>query len=243
MPALELIINEAVDSGITEILLISAYGKEAIENYFTTTINDSKYDALNNLKRLKEKVKIYFKYQEEPLGNGQAMLLAKDFVGNEPFVVMFGDDLIRSSVPVVKQMIELHEKYNGNIIGVQRVDKKDVDKYGIVKFKNDTIELESIIEKPSIKEAPSAYAGLGRYIVSPEVFNELLNIKQKSGEFYFTDALKEIMKYQKTYACIFEGTYYDLGSKLGYLKANIDYSLEDEEIKKDVLDYLKSIEK
>ncbi len=242
-PTLEYILKEAVDSGIEEILLINTYGKQAIETYLVPNVNLEKNDKyifkLKSLEEILAKAKIYMLYQDKPYGNGQAMMEAEAFVNGEDFAVMWGDDLIKGNIPALKQLIDIHDKYNCNVVGVQKVNEEEVSKYGMVKFKNnESLELESIVEKPALGTSPSLYAGLGRYIVSANVFDELRNVKKEEGEFYFTDALAKLINYEKTYACIFEGKYYDIGSQLGYIIANIEYGLDREDIKEKLLDYL-----
>ena len=243
-PTLEYILKEAVDSGIEEVLLINTYGKQAIETYLVPDLiiideNNKNLFKLDQLNSILAKLKIYILYQKKPYGNGQAMLEAESFVNGEDFAVMWGDDLIKSEVPALKQLIDMHDTFNCNVIGVQKVKENEVSKYGIVKFKNaDSLELDSIIEKPALSSAPSLYAGLGRYIVSSKVFNELRNVKKEQGEFYFTEALAKVMKYEKTCACIFDGKYYDIGSQLGYIIANIEYGLNRDDIKEQLKKYL-----
>lgn len=247
IPIIYYIIKEAVDSGIEDILVISNYNKISIENYFTTNKYlenkiANKPDLLQKLNSTNLPVKIHFIYEKEPVGNGATMLKAKEFVGNDSFAVMWGDDIIKSNTPALKQLMDVFDKYAFNVIGVQKVNHDLTNKYGIVDFKNfDKRELKGIIEKPNPEEAPSDYAVIGRYIVSSQIFYELENINKNKGEYYFTDALKEVIQYQVTHACIIDGTYYDTGSKLGYMKATTDYALADNEIKDEYYDFLKEI--
>ena len=246
-PTLSYIVKEAIESGITDILLITSPYKKVIEDYF-----DRHYELENRMKvrgKLKEleilednlpKANIYFIRQGEPMGSGHAIKLAKSFVGNEPFAVMYGDDIMKSDIPALKQLINIYEKYDCNVIGCLEVDRLLVSKYGIIEYENDKGKIKTIIEKPSIEEAPSTTAGLGRYIVKPEIFSVLETLsKGACGEYQFTDAMKELMNTQDFYACKLNATYYDTGSKIGYLKANIDYALDYADLKEDLSKYLK----
>lgn len=248
-PTLQYIVEECVDSGITEILFITSPYKRNIEDHFdqsfeleTRLKNSNKLTELETVENISKMCKIFYIRQGEPLGSGHAIKLAKAFIGNEPFAVLYGDDLMKSRKPVLKQLIEVYNKYDSNIIGVKEVDPKLVYKYGIIEFdKNDKIK--SIVEKPSIEDAPSNFAGLGRYIVKPEIFDELDKLdKGKGNEYQFTDGMLALMQKQDFYACKFEGKYYDIGNQLGYIKANIEFALDRDELKEELKSYLKSIE-
>lgn len=247
-PTLQYIVEECVNSGIEEILFITSPYKKNVEDHFDQSFElETRLEKNNKLKELKiirnisKMCKIYYTRQGEPLGSGHAIKLAKSFVGNEPFAVLYGDDLMKSNVPVLKQLINVYEKYDANVIGVQEVDKNLVYKYGIIDFENEN-KIKSIVEKPNIDEAPSNFAGLGRYIVKPEIFEELEKLdKGKSDEYQFTDGMLNLMKKQDFYACKFKGTYYDIGNQLGYLKANIAYALDREDLKENLLEFLKEI--
>lgn len=248
-PTLQYIVEECVDSGITEILFITSPYKRNIEDHFdqsfeleTRLKNSNKLTELETVENISKMCKIFYIRQGEPLGSGHAIKLAKAFIGNEPFAVLYGDDLMKARKPVLKQLIEVYNKYDSNIIGVKEVDPKLVYKYGIIEFdKNDKIK--SIVEKPSIEDAPSNFAGLGRYIVKPEIFDELDKLdKGKGNEYQFTDGMLALMQKQDFYACKFEGKYYDIGNQLGYIKANIEFALDRDELKEELKSYLKSIE-
>ena len=247
-PTLQYIVEECVESGIEEILFITSPYKRNIENHFdqsfeleTRLEKNNKLKELEIVKNISKMCRIYYTRQGEPLGSGHAIKLAKSFIGNEPFAVLYGDDLMKANTPVLKQLIDVYEKYDCNVIGVQKVDKKLVYKYGIIDFENGD-KIKSIVEKPSIDEAPSNFAGLGRYIVKPEIFDELDKLeKGKGNEYQFTDSMLNLMKKQDFYACKFKGTYFDIGNQLGYLKANIAYALDRDDLKEDLLKYLKEI--
>lgn len=247
-PTLSYIIDEAVASGITDILLITSPYKKIIEDYFDINYElekrmeeKGKAEELKILASIKGNVNIYFIRQGEPLGSGHAIKLAKTFIGNDPFAVLYGDDIMKSKVPALKQLVDIYEKYDCNVIGCMEVDKDLVSRYGIISFDDEsTNKIKTIIEKPKKEEAPSNIAGLGRYIVKPEIFNILEKLSTGvGGEYQFTDAMKELMKEQDFYACIMDATYYDTGSKLGYLKATIDYALERDDLKESLKEFLK----
>lgn len=242
-PILEMIVDEAISSGIEEILFITNPYKKVIEDYFDVSYEledrlykSGKHEALKEIQNISKKAKIYFIRQGEPLGNGHAINLAKTFVGNEPFAIFFGDDLYKCKVPALKQLIQVYENHDCNVIGVKEVDKNVVNRYGILKYDKDN-KIVGIIEKPSIENAPSYFAGLGRYILKPEIF-DFIEKKQIDGkEINLTDAMTKLMKHQDFRSCVINGTYYDTGNKLEYLKANIDYALE-EDIKEELRDYI-----
>lgn len=247
-PTLQYIIEECVKSGIEEILLITSPYKRNVEDHFdqsfeleTRLEQKGKLKELEIVKSISNLVNIFYIRQGEPLGSGHAISLAKAFVNDEPFAVLWGDDVMDSEVPVLKQLIDVYEKHDCNVIGVQKVDPHLVSKYGMVEFEQGD-KIKTIVEKPNIGEEPSLYAGLGRYIVKPEIFEELAHLsKGKGNEYQFTDAMMGLMKKQPFYACKFKGNYYDIGSQIGYLKANIAFGLKRDDIKEDLKEYLKEV--
>ncbi|MEG2322457.1 MAG: UTP--glucose-1-phosphate uridylyltransferase GalU [Bacilli bacterium] len=247
-PTIQYIVEECANSGIEEILFITSPYKKSIEDHFDQSFelekrleNSQKNEQLKMIQDISKLVKIFYIRQGQPLGSGHAIKLAKDFINNEPFAVLYGDDIIKSKTPALKQLIKVYEQYDCNVIGVQEVDHNLVNKYGIIEFLNDTNKIKRIIEKPTIDEAPSNIAGLGRYIVKPEIFNELDNLtKGINNEYQFTDAMLKLMLYQPFYACKFEGTYFDIGNQLGYLKANVAYAIE-RDFKDELITYIKEI--
>ena len=251
-PTIQYIVEEAVESGIEEIIFITSGDRTVIEDYFEISPElenkftiTGKIEELKTIKDIPKLAKFHYIKQVEPLGTGHAIALARPLIGNEPFAVMYGDDLMyyKGKKPVLKQLIEIYEKYDCNVIGVQDVDPSSVSKYGIVKYSDEkTGKIDSIIEKPSIGEAPSDSAGLGRYIVKPEVFDMIGSLKVAVGsEVQFTDALAKLMEEQYFYACKFEGKYCDIGNKLGYLEANIKYALDREDLKDELLEVIKKL--
>lgn len=256
-PSLQYIVEELVESGITDILIVTGRNKNSIEDHF-----DHSYELENTLEKsgkneLLEKVKtihgmanIYYVRQNHPLGLGHAILKAKSFVGDEPFVIALGDDIMYNPEnPVSKQLIERYEKYGSSIIGVQEVEASQVSKYGVIKpiekLDHRTVAMEDFVEKPKLEEAPSRYACLGRYLLEGEIFNYLEKTEAgKGGEIQLTDGIlamirdgKEVLAYD------FEGMRYDIGSKFGLLKANIEFGLRNSETAYELKEYLKGMEK
>ena len=245
-PTLQYIVEEAVASGIEEILFITSPYKNSVMDHFDKNFElesrlkeSGKFDKLHMIENVSSLAKFYYMRQGEPMGSGHAINLAKSFVGDEPFAVMYGDDLMKSEVPVLKQLIDIYEEKDCNVIGVQEVDPSIVYKYGIIEYDDEEGKIKDIIEKPSVEEAPSNHAGLGRYIVKPEIFDELENLKRGAGnEYQFTDGMKALMKKQEFYACKFNGKYFDIGNQFGYIKANIEFALDRDDIKEDLSNYL-----
>lgn len=249
-PTLQYIIEEAVNSGIEEILIVTGRSKKSIEDHFDRSIEleleleqKGKLDMLKIVQDISNMVDIYFIRQKEPKGLGHAIYCAKSFVGDEPFAVLLGDDIVDSEKPCLKQLIGAYDEYNTSILGVQEVAKENTDKYGIldVKYIEDRVyKVNDMVEKPKVEEAPSNIAILGRYIITPAIFEILENQKPgKGGEIQLTDALKTLGEHEAIYAYNFEGKRYDVGDKLGFLKATVDYALKRPELKSDFIEFLK----
>ena len=253
-PTIQYIIEEAVASGIEEILIITGRNKRAIEDHFDKSIElemdlkaKKKDDLLALVEGISNMANIYYIRQKEPKGLGHAVLCAKTFVGNEPFAVMLGDDVVDSEVPCLKQMIDVYNEYKTTILGVQEVDKNSVNKYGIIAHKHieDRIyKVKGLVEKPAINEAPSNIAILGRYIITPQIFDILEHTNPGAGgEIQLTDALKELLKSEAMYAYNFIGHRYDVGDKLGFLQATVEFALKREDLKYDFMKYLYGLSK
>ncbi|GAA0104709.1 UTP--glucose-1-phosphate uridylyltransferase GalU [Paraclostridium sordellii] len=249
-PTLQYIIEEAVSSGIEEILIVTGRSKKSIEDHFDRSIEleleleqKGKLDMLKIVQDISNMVDIYFIRQKEPKGLGHAIYCAKSFVGDEPFAVLLGDDIVDSDKPCLKQLIGAYDEYNTSILGVQEVAKENTDKYGILDVKHieDRVyKVNDMVEKPKVEEAPSNIAILGRYIITPAIFEILANQKPgKGGEIQLTDALKTLGEHEAIYAYNFEGKRYDVGDKLGFLKATVDYALKRPELKSDFIEFLK----
>ena len=253
-PSLQYIVEELVESGIKDIIIVTGRNKNSIEDHFDHSYELEDTLKKNNKNTLLEKVEdissmanICYVRQNHPKGLGHAILKAKSFVGDEPFVIALGDDIVYNDVPVAKQLIDSYSKYGSSIVGCQEVKESDVSKYGIVKpllsLDEKTVEMEDFIEKPSIDEAPSKLACLGRYLLTPKIFDYLEKTEPgKGGEIQLTDAIVAMMKDgEKVLAYNFEGKRYDIGNKFGLLKANIEFGLRNEETREELLEYLKSI--
>ncbi|EPZ56682.1 UTP-glucose-1-phosphate uridylyltransferase [[Clostridium] sordellii ATCC 9714] len=249
-PTLQYIIEEAVNSGIEEILIVTGRSKKSIEDHFDRSIEleleleqKGKLDMLKIVQDISNMVDIYFIRQKEPKGLGHAIYCAKSFVGDEPFAVLLGDDIVDSEKPCLKQLIGAYDEYNTSILGVQEVAKENTDKYGILDVKHieDRVyKVNDMVEKPKVEEAPSNIAILGRYIITPAIFEILENQKPgKGGEIQLTDALKTLGEHEAIYAYNFEGKRYDVGDKLGFLKATVDYALKRPELKSDFIEFFK----
>ncbi|MBC2580253.1 UTP--glucose-1-phosphate uridylyltransferase GalU [Clostridium sp. DJ247] len=252
-PTIQYIIEEAVVSGIEQILIITGRNKRAIEDHFDKSVElenelelHGKNDLLNIVKDISNMVDIYYIRQKEPKGLGHAISCAKTFVGKEPFAVMLGDDVVDSKVPCLKQLIDCYNEYKTSIIGVQEVPDNQVYKYGIVKgmyIEDRVYKVKDLVEKPKIEEAPSNIAILGRYIITPAIFEILDNtIPGKGGEIQLTDALRTLISIEAMYAYTFEGRRYDVGDKLGFLEATVEYALKREELRKPFMEYLLNLE-
>lgn len=250
-PTLQYIIEEAIASGIEEILIITGRNKTSIENHFDKSVElelelerKGKTELLEMVRDISDMVNIHYIRQKEPLGLGHAVGCAKSFIGDEPFAVLLGDDIIDSEEPCLAQLIRAYEKTNSIILGVQSVDKNDVYKYGIIDIesKDDRLyKVRDMVEKPNVSEAPSNVAILGRYILTPDIF-EILEKQApgKGGEIQLTDAIEYMLKSHHIYAYEFIGNRYDVGDKLGFIKATIDFALKREELRDDLLEILKN---
>ncbi len=255
-PAIQYIVEEAVAAGITDILIITNRGKGVIEDHFDHAFeleaklegNASKAKILEEVKACANLANIYFIRQKETKGLGHAVLCAKSFVGDEPFAVMYGDDVIISEDPVVGQLCRAYEKYGHGVVGVKEVPREDVPKYcslDVTPLEGKTMAVHDIIEKPTPEEIMSCYSILGRVVLPPEIFDliEQTPPDKKSGEVYLTDAMCALAKRGELNAVDFDGIRYDMGNKLGIMKANCEVALNHEEIGEDFKKYLKELVK
>lgn len=251
-PTIQYIIEEAVKSGIEEILIITGRNKKCIEDHFDKSVElemelekSGKKEMLEMVQGISDLVDIHYIRQKEPKGLGDAIYCARAFVGNEPFAVLLGDDVVyNNETPCLKQLINCFDEYKTSILGVQRVGKEDVSKYGIVNgidIEDNVYKVKDLVEKPAVEEAPSDVAILGRYIITPAIFDILKNTTPgKNGEIQLTDALKTLMSQEAMYAYNFEGKRYDLGDKQGFLQATIEFALRRPDLKEDFIEYLKT---
>lgn len=250
-PTIQYIIEEAVASGIEEILIITGRNKKCIEDHFDKSVElemelekNHKEDLLELVRDISDMVDIHYIRQKEPKGLGHAILCAKAFVGNEPFAVLLGDDVVDSEVPCLKQLMDCYKEYKTSILGVQTVAKEDVNKYGIVDgihIEDRVYKVKKLVEKPAVEEAPSNVAILGRYIITPQIFDVLANTQPgKGGEIQLTDALETLIENEAMYAYNFEGRRYDVGDKLGFLQATVEFALKKEDLREPFIEYLNS---
>ncbi|TFE00201.1 UTP--glucose-1-phosphate uridylyltransferase GalU [Jeotgalibacillus sp. R-1-5s-1] len=251
-PTIQYIIEEAVAAGIEDIIIVTGKGKRAIEDHFDYAVeleknllDKEKFDLLAKVKFTADLANIHYIRQKEPKGLGHAIWCARQFIGNEPFAVLLGDDIVKSNVPCIKQLIKQYEETGRSIIGVQEVDESETSRYGIIdpmSRKERLIQMKGLIEKPSPGTSPSNFAILGRYILTPEIFNILENQETGAGgEVQLTDAIEKLNRHQSVYAYEFEGTRYDVGEILGFLKTTVEFALNDARIKKEFEIYLREI--
>jgi len=251
-PTIQYIVEEAIESGIEDIIIVTGRNKRAIEDHFDKSYEleeelrkKGKQDLLSQVQDISNLVDIHYIRQKEPKGLGHAIHCAKSFIGNEPFAVLLGDDIVNSEVPCLKQMISIYNEYKTTVLGVQHVPQEDIPKYGIVSCKqvDDRVyKVKDLVEKPDIENAPSNIAILGRYIISPHIFEFLESATPgKGGEIQLTDALKSLISNEAIYAYDFEGKRYDVGNRLGFLEATVEYALTRDDIKDDFKTYLTKI--
>ncbi|MGL4663328.1 MAG: UTP--glucose-1-phosphate uridylyltransferase GalU [Culicoidibacterales bacterium] len=258
-PTIQYIVEEAIASGIEEILIITSGNKRSIEDHFDksyeledTLEKKGKIELLKTVRDISNMVNIHYIRQKEAKGLGHAVLQAKAFINDEPFAVLLGDDIVVNDggKPALKQLIDEYNKTQASVVGVQTVLPQDVDKYGIVapsksfKGKGRLKKLSDIVEKPKVEEAPSQLAVLGRYVFTPEIF-DLLQTQEEGvgGEIQLTDSIRRLLDRQAVYSYDFEGIRYDVGDKFGFVKATIDFALKNKDIEPQLSQYLKSISK
>lgn len=252
-PTIQYIIEEAVAAGIQDIIIVTGRNKRSIEDHFDRSIElelelerGAKLEMLDMVKEISEMANIHYIRQKEPRGLGHAILAARHFIGNEPFAVLLGDDVVVAKQPCLGQMLDVFREYQTSILGVQTVARDVVDKYGIIAGKqvDDRVyKVTDMVEKPSLEEAPSNVAVLGRYIITPEIFRFLeTQDAGRGGEIQLTDALKRLAKEQAMYAYDFLGRRYDVGTKAGFIQANIEFALRTDELREEMKDYLQRLQ-
>ncbi|QGQ48170.1 UTP--glucose-1-phosphate uridylyltransferase GalU [Metabacillus sediminilitoris] len=250
-PTIQYIIEEAVQSGIEDILIVTGRGKRAIEDHFdksyeleTSLAQKEKWDLLEQVSSISDLANIHYIRQKEPKGLGHAIYCARRFIGDEPFAVMLGDDIVQTKEkPCLQQLIDVYSESGCSVVGVQKVKHEDVSKYGIVGFKgkteNSIYHVDSFVEKPDVTEAPSDIAIMGRYILTPEILNILEEQPPGSGgEIQLTDSLNTLLATSPVLAYEFSGKRYDVGDKLGFIKATIDFGLQRPELRDDIIRYI-----
>lgn len=251
-PAIQYVVEEAVASGIKDILIITGRGKRAIEDHFDKSVEieyilekSGKSEELEEIRRISDMANIFYIRQKEQRGLGHAVLCAKEHVNNEPFAVMLGDDLIVNDKPCIKQLLDVFERLNTSVIAVERVPQDKVHRYGVIKGKeveNHLYEIEDIIEKPSREVAPSNIATIGRYVLTPGIFECLEKTRPGVGdEIQLTDAIKLLLASEKVYAYEYSGKRYDIGSKEDWIKATVELTLMRSDLKESINEFLKKI--
>lgn len=253
-PVIQYLVEEAIQSGIEEIIFVTGRGKRSIEDHFDHSfeleynlVEKGKQELLKEIRKISKFAKFSYVRQPMPFGDGHAILCAKNLVGeNEPFAVLFGDDLVDSKIPSLKQLINIFEKYGDPVVALEQVPKKDVVNYGVVGAvltEERTHQIKNVIEKPDIKKAPSNLIIIGKYILTPDIFDYLEDLGEGSqnNEIRISNALKLMLQKRPVYGYEFKGKRYDCGSKLGFLKAQVEFGLKHPEVKKEFRQYLKGL--
>jgi len=251
-PMIQYVIEEAVASGIKQIIIVTALGKRAIEDHFDRSLElenalnrKGDGDLLRKVRHISELADICYIRQKEQLGLGHAILVTKELIGNEPFAIFLPDDIIEAKVPAMKQMLEIYNRYSSSVIAVQKIAPQDTSSYGIIapkKVEERLYQVLTLVEKPKPEDAPSNLGIVGRYILTPEIFGMLEKTAPgKGGEIQLTDGLRLLLEKQKIYAYQFEGIRYDTGTPLGFLKASVEFALNRPDIGPNFREYLRKL--
>lgn len=252
-PVIQYIVEEAVASGITDVILVTSHTKRPVEDHFdespmleTWLTTQGKQRALDEIKDISKLANFIYIRQKGPYGNATPVLNAAHVIGDEPFAVLFGDDVFDCAVPRLKQMLDVFQHYGDPVVAALKTDDTGTEKYGIIdpgaKVGERVWQMKGVVEKPGPEKAPSKLAAVGGYVLTPDVFEEIRNLKPGAGGEYVTlDAIHGLMKKRPAYACEIEGEYHDTGSKIGWLKANIAFALKRDDLGKETRDMLKSI--
>ena len=249
-PLIQYAVEEALSSGIEQIIIVTALGKNAIEDYFDRSFEleyflkqKGETRLLQEMRELSGLINVCYIRQKEQLGLGHAVLATRDIIADEPFAVLLPDDIIESKVPVLKQMLEVYEQYKTSVVAVERINSEDAIEYGVIEPKEisrHTYQVLSLVEKPEPVEAPSNLSIVGRYILTPQIFDALKVTRPgKNREIQLTDALQLLLKQQAIYACEFEGVRYDTGTPLGWLKATVAFALKHPDFGQELREYLR----
>jgi UTP--glucose-1-phosphate uridylyltransferase len=248
-PAIQYVIEEAVRAGITDILIITGRGKRSIEDHFDRSIelehfleSRGKFDELKQVREITDMASIHYIRQRDPLGLGHAVSVAEEHVGDEPFAVLLGDDIMTDSNPLLAEMLRIHDRYGRSVLAAMEVSRDEVSLYGCIEpeFVEERLaRVISVVEKPTPENAPSNLAAIGRYVLTPEVFDALRHLEPGvGGEVQLTDALNALAQDQAVYAYVFEGGRFDVGNKLDYVKATIEIAIDREDLRKDLKHWL-----
>ncbi|TSC83669.1 MAG: UTP--glucose-1-phosphate uridylyltransferase [Parcubacteria group bacterium Gr01-1014_13] len=252
-PIIQYVVEDAVKSGITDIIMVTGPSKRAVEDHFSPNYElvnllkkQGKEEMAEEVKKIADMANFIFIRQKGPYGNGTPVLCAKGIVGDEPFAVMWGDEFFYTpKKPQLKQLMEVYEKYQDPVLTAYEVDEKGTEKHGIIdalEVEDSVFQVKNIVEKPGAKKAPSRLASLGGFVFTPDIFEALENTELgKDGELWLVDAIFKLLKERPIYAKKIEGVYYDTGSKLGYLKANVDFAMRDKKLADDFRNYLRGV--
>ncbi|MGS2779021.1 UTP--glucose-1-phosphate uridylyltransferase GalU [Robertmurraya sp. GLU-23] len=251
-PTIQYIIEEAVASGIEDIIIVTGKGKRAIEDHFDNSfeleqnlIEKGKFELLSEVQKSSQMADIHYIRQKEPKGLGHAIWCARKFIGNEPFAVLLGDDIVQAEKPCLKQLIDQYERYQASVLGVQKVPMEEVSRYGIVngnEIGERFFSVNSLVEKPKMEDAHSNLAIMGRYILNPRIFDILGEQRPGAGgEIQLTDAIAGLNQYEAVYAYDFVGTRHDVGEKMGFIQTTIEFALQKEELRSELLNYLSAV--
>lgn len=248
-PTIQYIVEEAIESGIEDIIIVTGKGKRSIEDHFDTAyeleqtlLKKKKFDLLDKVQETSKMVDIHYIRQKEPKGLGHAVWCARKFIGNEPFAVLLGDDIVQAEVPCLKQLINVFDKTHSSVIGAKRVPEEETNRYGIIDPESQqerTYQVRNFVEKPELGTAPSNLAIIGRYVFTPEIFMFL--DKQEigaGGEIQLTDSIQKLNQIQRVFAYEFEGRRYDVGEKLGFIETTIEFALQRDDIREELLKFM-----
>lgn len=247
-PTIQYVIEESVNSGVDDILIVTGKGKRSIEDHFDRSFElehhlktKGKEEFLKEIEYISDLADIHFIRQKKQKGLGDAIYCAKKHVGNDPFVVMLGDTITKDTVPCTKQLIDIHEKYGKSVIAVEEVPDEKVERYGIIggeEIEPNIYKIDKLVEKPPLRVAPSNLAIMGRYVLTPDIFDCIENIEPGyGGEIQLTDALSKL---DEIYGQVFTGQSYDIGNRIDWLKTSIKFALEDEKAKEEILNFIKN---
>lgn len=250
-PLVQYVVEEAVASGIEQILFVTGRAKRAIEDHFDVSVEleshlqeKGKETTLREVREIADMVNIFYVRQKKALGLGHAILCARDFIGNEPFAVLLGDDIIDGERPCLRQLLDVHETFKGSVLALEKVPMEQISSYGCVraeKLSDHVYDVLDMVEKPKREEAPSDMAIIGRYVLTPRIFSILEQQEPgKGGEIQLTDAILKLSQEEKVFGCLFEGKRHDCGDKLGFLKATVDMALKRDEFRREFEEYLRS---
>ena len=251
-PLIQYVVEEAVDSGVESVIIVTGRGKAAIEDHFDVSFEleklleaRGKKAELKAMRAISEMARVSYVRQQEALGLGHAVFQARDLVGNEPFAVMLSDDIIDSKTPALRQLLDVYEKYDAPVIGTMQVAGQAISRFGVIdgeEVADGVYKIRDMVEKPSFADAPSDLAIIGRYVLTPDIFDEIEKTRPGAiGEIQITDAMRSLLKQRPFYAVRFEGTRYDAGDKLGFLIATVEFALKHEDLAPEFREYLQSL--